>query len=99
MSSKLKASRSLTLLCVWMQIFYLFGTLPKITFFVITFVLNIHTPLIDLLYVASNLIAVIMRGSNIIAYYYFNKLYRKILQEYFQTIINCFECKFTFRKT
>ena len=73
-----------------MQIFYLFGQAPKIILLIITFILNIHSSVIDSLNVISTLIAIIMRGSNIIVFYCFNKLYRKILKEYAKTIINIF---------
>ena len=88
MHKKLKASRNLTKVLIWMNIFYLFGTVPRIILFIFSEVYKAFHPILDLLYSIANILSMLMRGSYIVVYYRFNKVFRKTLNQYLSEIKN-----------
>lgn len=89
MTSKMKASRKLTLMVVWVGVIFLLGNVP----YLVGYILRKIFPSNDLLNFVSDITRIFMalsNGSNLFIYFYFNNLFRKILIHYVSFIF-CFK--------
>ncbi len=80
----LEASKNITLMVIWSSILFIFGNTPVIIINILQFILDPNSFQLVLIYRISVALIYFTHSLNFFIYFFFNKLFRKILFSYFR---------------